>query len=66
MPDNAPIKNSKCALIKELFKETFRSKSSYPEEMKDLERSLQTKTLIAHATMMLGRMGFSMLGQSYW
>lgn len=67
MPEiSAPNKNSRCAQIKELFKETFRSKSAYPEESKSMERSLQTKTLIAHTTMMISRVGFSLLGQSYW
>ena len=31
-----------------------------------MERGLQTKTLIAHTVMMLSRVGFSSLGQSYW
>lgn len=31
-----------------------------------MERTLQTKTLIIHFTMMVSRVGFSSLGQSYW
>ena len=59
-------KVSKKAFIKQLLKETFYKGGPYEEEMKVLEGGLRTKSWIIHITLMLSRVVFSSLGQSYW
>ena len=53
-------------LIKQLFRDTFFKGGAYEDEMKILEGGLRTKTWIIHITLMVSRVVFSSLGQSYW
>ena len=52
--------------IKQLFRDTFFKGGAYEDEMKILEGGLRTKTWIIHITLMVSRVVFSSLGQSYW
>ena len=53
-------------LFKQLIRDTFFKGGAYEDEMKILEGGLRTKTWIIHISLMVSRIVFSSLGQSYW
>ena len=65
---HAPIhgKVSKKAFVKQLLKETFYRGGPYEAEMRVLEGGLRTKSWIIHIALMVSRVAFSSVGQSYW
>ncbi len=55
-----------CQGLKELLFETFRSESTYQHEKKRLREMLYTRAWLIHLWLMLWRVFYALLGNSYW